>query len=475
MAMPEFLDQDRFYLNLDNNQIEWMYHNPDSVTQGQFVTNVFDISLLEAALTDALDAEDAFDHIGSACRQYLADKGTEFYGEAWRRMETAVPFAVGCSFTTLEQLQLAFQAKDLINQYCQAEFGSDADFADLRQIGIGYTTITDAEHDIQAYANLIDHRIEIQINWVVAQYYQYESLADMVANGLPDLDFDSLTYLPEWLVKNHVRNVDLDRIATSLTLFMKSYQPEAYEEIMEPGDTDADMISRMKADLRDPVVIPEVITEIDEIVKNGDLTEKEKYECRSIMTGLYHLYAEDMYVPVYDREADILFEAVEKMGLQDVAISLGDEGISVKSQDGHWQGMGIYTHLSELLPVEKLRQLRDEHFDCFIDLRDIAYHYGVMLGYDIDPLPVARLDFLGANGKVGERIEYFTEADFLNAVHEELDAGVPLAVVLYRDPCGKRISRDFLNDVSTLPKGLTEEEVSYMIPAKSIRERGETR
>ena len=78
MAMPEFLDQDRFYLDLDNNQIEWMYHNPDSVTQGQFVTNVFDISLLEAALTDALDAEDAFDHIGSACRQYLADKGTEF-------------------------------------------------------------------------------------------------------------------------------------------------------------------------------------------------------------------------------------------------------------------------------------------------------------------------------------------------------------------------------------------------------------
>ena len=36
MAMPEFLDQDRFYLDLDNNQIEWMYHNPDSVTQGQF-------------------------------------------------------------------------------------------------------------------------------------------------------------------------------------------------------------------------------------------------------------------------------------------------------------------------------------------------------------------------------------------------------------------------------------------------------
>ena len=475
MATPEFLDQDRFYLDLENDKIEWVYYNPDSVSEGQFVTNVFDLALLEKAVDGAVDPEDAFDYIGSNCRQYLSDKGTEFFGETWRRLETEPPFAIGCGFTTLDELQLAFKAKALINQYCQQEFGSNADFADLRQIGIGHTTITDAEHDIQAYANLIDHRIEIHINWVVAQYYQYDSLADMVKNGLPDLDFDSLTYLPEWLVKNHVRTIDLDRCATGLTLFMKNYQPQAYMEVMEPGETDADMIARMRADLRDPDMIPGVIEEIEEVIKGSYLTEKERYECRSIMTGLYHLYAEDKYVPVYDRETDILYAAFENLGLKDYQIEFGDDGIVVVSNNERWKGLDFYTQLADTLPAETLRQLRDEHFDCFIDLRDMAYHYGVMLGYDIDPLPVARLDFLGPSGKVVEWVEYFTEADFLKAVNEELDAGVPLSVVLYRDPCGKRISRDFLNDVGTLPKGLTEENVTYMIPAKSVYERSDAR
>ena len=45
--MPEFMDQDRIYLDLDNDRIEWMYYNPDSVSEGQFVTNVFDEDLLK--------------------------------------------------------------------------------------------------------------------------------------------------------------------------------------------------------------------------------------------------------------------------------------------------------------------------------------------------------------------------------------------------------------------------------------------
>ena len=48
--MPEFMDQDRIYLDLDNDRIEWMYYNPDSVSEGQFVTNVFDRARLEEAL-----------------------------------------------------------------------------------------------------------------------------------------------------------------------------------------------------------------------------------------------------------------------------------------------------------------------------------------------------------------------------------------------------------------------------------------
>ena len=88
MAIPEFLDQDRFYLDLENDKIEWMYYNPDSVSEGQFVNNVFDLDLLEEAMDGMVDPEDAFDFIGSGCLQYLSDRGTDFFGEAWKRMET---------------------------------------------------------------------------------------------------------------------------------------------------------------------------------------------------------------------------------------------------------------------------------------------------------------------------------------------------------------------------------------------------
>ena len=37
------------------------------------------------------------------------------------------------------------KAKELINEYCKSEFGYDADFSDMKNIGIAYTTITEDE------------------------------------------------------------------------------------------------------------------------------------------------------------------------------------------------------------------------------------------------------------------------------------------------------------------------------------------
>ena len=71
--------------------------------------------------------------------------------------------------------------------------------------------------------------------------------------------------------------------------------------------------------------------------------------------------------------------------------------------------------------------------------------------------PVARIDYLDFRGKVVERTEYMDETAFLNDLKNQLDCGVPLCVVLYRDRNGKTISRAFLNDLDTLPKGLSVE------------------
>ena len=475
MAIPEFLDQDRFYLDLENDKIEWMYYNPDSVSEGQFVTNVFDLDLLEEAMDGMVDPEDAFDFIGSGCRQYLSDRGTDFFGEAWKRMETEEPFAIGCSLTTLEKIRLAYLAKQHINEYCQQEFESHADFSDMRRVGIGYTTITDAEHEVQAYANLIDHRIEVYLNGSLAKYQQHSSLLDMVHFGLPNLDFDDLIDIPDWVIVDHERVSQLEDLAIRLTFFMKDHDPYGYADVMEVGETDADMVAKMRAELKDASLIPPTIAEIESIIKDGNLSDADKARCYGMMTDLYHLYAEEMFVPVYDRETDILYTALDALGLVGYELSFDSEGICMSKDGEEWHNDDIYRYLTNTISADACRAFRDKSFMDYTDFCDLSEHYDVRIAAKLQKPPVARLDFLGSNGAVGDSVEYQTEADFLKAVKEELFHGVPLVVVLYRDGEGKTISRSFLEDLDTMPKGLKEEDAPMVAPFKKPAERSDAR
>lgn len=77
---------------------------------------------------------------------------------------------------------------------------------------------------------------------------------------------------------------------------------------------------------------------------------------------------------------------------------------------------------------------------------------------------IARLDYLAFNGKVCSSVEYSDEQRFLEDLKESLYHGEPLCVVLYRDRNGKTISRAFLNDLDTLPKGLLIEDDPHRKP-----------
>ena len=90
-----------------------------------------------------------------------------------------------------------------------------------------------------------------------------------------------------------------------------------------------------------------------------------------------------------------------------------------------------------------------------------------------NPIPVARIDFLSSNGIVGDSMEYHSESAFLKALKEELYYGVPLTVVLYRDDTGKTISRKFLEEMDTMPKGLTVEDAPQS--GKKLAERSDAR
>lgn len=114
---------------------------------------------------------------------------------------------------------------------------------------------------------------------------------------------------------------------------------------------------------------------------------------------------------------------------------------------------GFPLHDQPLMPCEKLSEIGipSEYLSFFTEEGEQVY-------------PVARLDYLyhsrGAGTKVGSSAVYYSEQCFLEDLKRELDSGVPLAVVLYRDKQGKTISRDFLMDLDTMPLSLTVEDLS---------------
>lgn len=90
-------------------------------------------------------------------------------------------------------------------------------------------------------------------------------------------------------------------------------------------------------------------------------------------------------------------------------------------------------------------------------------------------VPVARLDFLDLGGKVMASEEYHSENDLVKALQEELYYGVPLVVVLYRNEKGNTISKNFLEGLDTMPKGIREEDAPKVQLHKNTCKKGEER
>ena len=88
-------------------------------------------------------------------------------------------------------------AKQVIDEYCYEEFDHGADFSDLKNIEVGYTTTEDEEHEIQARVNLVDYKIETLVDDKVIRSEQFSSLEDMIERSLQSLSFNDLVYLSD--------------------------------------------------------------------------------------------------------------------------------------------------------------------------------------------------------------------------------------------------------------------------------------
>ena len=88
-------------------------------------------------------------------------------------------------------------AKEIIDEYCREEFERDegADYTNLSEVNVAYTTTEDDKHEIQANVNLVDFKIETLVDGTVIRTEQYDSLEDMTERGLKNLSFNDLVFL----------------------------------------------------------------------------------------------------------------------------------------------------------------------------------------------------------------------------------------------------------------------------------------
>lgn len=202
MRKPGY-DEDRFFVDLDDGYIEWMYFNPDANSGGQYVINQFRMEHFVDAMVKYPkgSVKDIFNHVAQNCKQYLVDKDTPFYKWCAIRFENDA-IATGISNETFAHITDLFLAAEMIDSYCMEEFDCLADFSDLRNIGLAYTTTEDGKYEIQVNANLRELRIEINLDKDTVLTWDFGSLEEMIYDYLIDLDFDELTTIPDEILED---------------------------------------------------------------------------------------------------------------------------------------------------------------------------------------------------------------------------------------------------------------------------------
>lgn len=371
--------KEHFYVDLNSERFTWLYYNPDSIAGGQYVENVFWKNQLEEAVRECgkMGAVAVFEYIESDCRQYLLDKGTQAF-RAGELSFRKTPVAEGLTEATIEKLFAVLKAKELINAYCTKEFGNEADFKDLRRIGIAYTTLTDKEFEVQVYANLMDYRIDTYLGgkWLTSE--EYPSLQKM-NDRLFSLDFNELVSIPGWILEEYEMNVNKEDLAVRLTFFLKDFDYYGYIDTMEVGETDADVVARNRRSLDSPTEIAEIISQLSLMIPEEQLEGAELAKCYDLMTDLHKLYNQEL-VPVYDREVDVLDSMCDVLSIG-MDIGIDNEGLWIKDDDGTFHEGKVYKHISEkYLTPEKVRSMRDMDFIAYADTKELFEHNGVRIG-----------------------------------------------------------------------------------------------
>ena len=377
MNVMEKLKSDLFYVDLDHDTVEWLRHDDKAYFGGQFISQKFSKDLLMEALNQYEALDDVMGYIAERAEVETTNYGTVDYMSDMYRITRDEPNFYGCINRSIQEISHLFAAKELLNLYTRVEFHGDADFSDLRKVAIGYTTITDAEYPLQAYANLIDHRIEVYLDDRLAYFEQANSLQDMVTDMLSELSFEELYSVPDWIINKHGREMKIDGLAIRMAFFMKEHDVFTYLDILGPSKNDADMVAMVRNDLHDLDTYPGMIHEMQDMISHLSLTENEQNQCYGMMEELYSIYADERFGPIDARETECMIDMLDALGYKEYEANFSEKGFHAVLDGESLHGEEIYRYIEKTQLPEKFRKVRDERFETFADFKKLAEAHGV--------------------------------------------------------------------------------------------------
>ncbi len=185
------------------------------------------------------------------------------------------------------ELEPIEKAKKLIDKFCIKEYGKGADFNDMKNIEIAYTTFTDAEIPVQVSVNLVDFKIDRFIDNNHYDSRSYDNLESLIEYELYGLDFDDLVYIPDEVFESKTyTNTGLDSevtgkevtnertLAERLVDFYRDFDFYGFRDTLEIGESEEDAASKLAADLQNPKSIDSVIAQLKSIVEEAETDDK---------------------------------------------------------------------------------------------------------------------------------------------------------------------------------------------------------
>lgn len=137
------------------------------------------------------------------------------------------------------------RAKKLINDFSESEYDEEADFSDISNIPIAFTTDEKNNLPIKVSVDLENLRIIYEYDGEVFNTEQYDNIEDMIKNGLTGLDFSDLIYVPDEVIERHTKQETAADSEQSIAPMSDSFEGEV---ISSPSEVSGDVAYEMWED-----------------------------------------------------------------------------------------------------------------------------------------------------------------------------------------------------------------------------------